>query len=317
MNINVESDENQLNQIEIESIIDLKNIDLNNIDLNQDKLYKIVPNVNTINFLFLYTLFNLIELHSEEINFIYNHSFIVDVKNYFIKLDDSIQKNAILLNLKIINELIYNYKKASENDLIKGDNQEDNKEEMEKIKQDTLGQLTINNLGISLKTIKSVYSETIINIFKNKIFQNYSNDENLLSYLCVKEMVIDEETINKINEVIDSNDFYQKYILCENDLSDLKNNNPKNFFMKINFLYLALTYILKNSSIFERSKFLLDTNEFFRIYDNQLLEYTFEKKFLDRLIKVKSIFKDNSFRTNPNSNSQREINISENYSDCF
>ena len=68
-------------------------------------------------------------------------------------------------------------------------------------------------------------------------------------------MVIDEETINKINEVIDSNDFYQKYILCENDLSDLKNNNPKNFFMKINFLYLALTYILKNSSIFERSKF--------------------------------------------------------------
>ena len=39
MNINVESDENQLNQIEIESIIDLKNIDLNNIDLNQDKLY--------------------------------------------------------------------------------------------------------------------------------------------------------------------------------------------------------------------------------------------------------------------------------------
>ena len=277
MNINVESDENQLNQIEIESIIDLKNIDLNNINLNQDKFYKIVPNVNTINFLFLY----------------------------------------ILLNFKIINELIYNYKKASENDLIKGDNQEDNKEEMEKIKQDILGQLTINNLEISLKTIKSVYSETIINIFKNKIFQNYSNDENLLSYLCVKEMVIDEETINKINEVIDSNDFYQKYILCENDLSDLKNNNPKNFFMKINFLYLALTYILKNSSIFERSKFLLDTNEFFRIYDNQLLEYTFEKKFLDRLIKVKSIFKDNSFRTNPNSNSQREINISENYSDCF
>lgn len=317
MNINVESDENQLNQIEIESIIDLKNIDLNNINLNQDKFYKIVPNVNTINFLFLYTLFNLIELHSEEINFIYNHSFIVDVENYFIKLDDSIKKNAILLNFKIINELIYNYKKASENDLIEGDNQEDNKEEMEKIKQDILGQLTINNLEISLKTIKSVYSETIINIFKNKIFQNYSNDENLLSYLCVKEMVIDEETINKINEVIDSNDFYQKYILCENDLSDLKNNNPKNFFMKINFLYLALTYILKNSSIFERSKFLLDTNEFFRIYDNQLLEYTFEKKFLDRLIKVKSIFKDNSFRTNPNSNSQREINISENYSDCF
>ena len=317
MNINVESDENQLNQIEIESIIDLKNIDLNNIDLNQDKLYKIVPNVNTINFLFLYILFDLIELHSEEINFIYNQSFIVDVKNYFIKLDDSIKKNAILLNFKIINELIYNYKKASENDLIEGDNQEDNKEEMEKIKQDILGQLTINNLEISLKTIKSVYSETIINIFKNKIFQNYSNDENLLSYLCVKEMVIDEETINKINEVIDSNDFYQKYILCENDISNLKNNNPTNFFMKINCLYLALTYILKNSSIFERSKFLLDTNEFFRINDNQLLEYTFEKKFLDRLIKVKSIFKDNSFRTNPNSNSQREINISENYSDCF
>ena len=64
MNINVESDENQLNQIEIESIIDLKNIDLNNIDLNQDKLYKLVPNHDTINFLFLYTLFNLIELHS-------------------------------------------------------------------------------------------------------------------------------------------------------------------------------------------------------------------------------------------------------------
>ena len=42
MNINVESDENQLNQIEIESIIDLKNIDLNNIDLNQDKLYHIL-----------------------------------------------------------------------------------------------------------------------------------------------------------------------------------------------------------------------------------------------------------------------------------
>jgi hypothetical protein len=83
MNINVESDENQLNQIEIESIIDLKNIDLNNI-------VKIVPNVNTINFLFLYILFDLIGLHSEEINFIYNHSFIVDVKNYFIKLDDSI-----------------------------------------------------------------------------------------------------------------------------------------------------------------------------------------------------------------------------------
>ena len=52
MNINVESDENQLNQIEIESIIDLKNIDLNNINLNQDKFFKIVPNVNTINFLF-------------------------------------------------------------------------------------------------------------------------------------------------------------------------------------------------------------------------------------------------------------------------
>lgn len=273
MNISFQSNKNQLNQIEIPSINDL-----NNIDLNQDKLYKIVPNVNTINFLFLYTLFNLIELHSEEINFIYNHSFIVDVENYFIKLDDSIKKNAILLNFKIINELIYNYKKASENDLIEGDNQEDNKEEMEKIKQDILGQLTINNLEISLKTIKSVYSETIINIFKNKIFQNYSNDENLLSYLCVKEMVIDEETINKINEVIDSNDFYQKYILCENDISNLKNNNPTNFFMKINFLYLALTYILKNSSIFERSKFLLDINEFFKNYENQLLEYTFEKK---------------------------------------
>ena len=150
----------------------------------------------------------MLEYHSEEINFTYNHFFIIDVKNYFIQLNDSIQTNTILINFKIIYGLICSYKIVTENDLIKGDNHGYNKEEMESIKKEILGQHKINNLEISLKTIESVYSDIIINIFKNRRFQNYLNDENLVSYLCAKDIVIDEETIDKIKEVIDTKDFY-------------------------------------------------------------------------------------------------------------
>ena len=91
------------------------NIERVNLLLQDADFIELKPNNLTLNKLINLTLL----LSCENNNFIYDHNFIIDAKDFlFKKSENKSIINRDPISLKIMKELIYNYKKFVENDFI-------------------------------------------------------------------------------------------------------------------------------------------------------------------------------------------------------
>ena len=93
---------------------------------------------------------------------------------------------------------------------------------------------------ISKKNIEEIYIEIIINFIKSNKFENYQEVDNILNELDFKNIFITNKMFKKLSTILNSKEDYIKcYII--NDPKDLYNDKI------INFYYILLNYIFKNS----------------------------------------------------------------------
>ena len=232
---------------------------------------KLTPSENfSLNYLFNLTLL----LTSENINFIYDDKFIIEAKKtLFNKKTNKNIINRDPIALKIMKELIYNYRKFLEDGLItppkKNNNDENSIENIEKEIDKMYKDLRINiNLPRNIFDLDIVKyrSLLLINSFKEKKFKDYIDMYNILVSLDIGYSCLDEETLSEIKSIINSELFMNDYLLTVDDYS---NDN------KINFLYFLLTYILNRTSDFENFTFISKTmqtlSELLQIYSKENL----------------------------------------------
>lgn len=163
---------------------------------------KLTPSENfSLNYLFNLTLL----LTSENINFIYDDKFIIEAKKtLFNKKTNKNIINRDPIALKIMKELIYNYRKFLEDGLItppkKNNNDENSIENIEKEIDKMYKDLRINiNLPRNIFDLDIVKyrSLLLINSFKEKKFKDYIDMYNILVSLDIGYSCLDEETYPK------------------------------------------------------------------------------------------------------------------------
>ena len=107
------------------------------------------------------------------------------------------------------------------------------------------------------KKIDVIYAEIIQSLIFQKKFEDYEFSNNILTQLELKSIDITSNIFNNIKNILDNknNNCISNYLISkESDLFDAK---------KINFYYILLYFILKNSVFVYEINFLLKTRIFF------------------------------------------------------
>ena len=232
------------------------NIERLNLLLQEEDFIELDQNIISLNNLINLTLL----LECENTNFIYDHNFIIAAKDFLFK--KSANKSIINrdpISLKIMKELIYNYKKFVENDFIPAPKNNYNDENsIENIEKEI--DKMYKDLRIDYKLPKNIFeldiikfrSLLLINSFKEKQFHDYIDMYNILVSLDIGYTCLDEETLSEIKSIINTESFMNDYLLTVDDYS---NEN------KINFLFFILTYVLNGTSDLEGFNFIIKTRE--------------------------------------------------------
>ena len=184
--------------------------------------------------------------------------------------NENINNIILIIIVKIIDDFIYNYKGF--------ENYDDDiyqkilfpiEEENKKIINNNihyLKQLNYNEKDIGKKNIDEIYLEAIIiPLIIEK--EDYKNAEILLESLDLKSMDITKEMKEKIYKILSSEQSLNKYIITED----------KKIERKINFYFLLLKYILKDSiDIYQISLFLISRKNILILikYDNFKLYFS-------------------------------------------
>lgn len=259
---------------------------------DNDKMIKINEESNNINFNFFYCLDNLITYDSEIINFIYSHNFINCAYEYFNIKQENDRK--IIIDLKIIYDLIDNYINGPENQNIEpiSDKLEELKEKVEKEYLDIFNnrkdivELFDLKDNINYVNIKKIYSKILINLFEEQKFEDYDYVNDILQSLEVDSNYVDSETIEQIKALINSGNFQNVFEITKDNCT-----NPK----IINFLYFLLVDILNGPSDLQNFAFLSKAKkifeEFFDIQNMKKLSLNLPVGLRKRFEKVIEIFK--------------------------
>ena len=236
-----------------------------------------------LSFLFYFDI--LIKFNSY-INYDYSYKDIVKINNIKDILKQNIINNKekneninniiLIIIVKIIDDFIYNYKGF--------ENYDDDiyqkilfpiEEENKKIINNNihyLKQLNYNEKDIGKKNIDEIYLEAIIiPLIIEK--EDYKNAEILLESLDLKSMDITKEMKEKIYKILSSEQSLNKYIITED----------KKIERKINFYFLLLKYILKDSiDIYQISLFLISRKNILKLikYDKFKLYFSDVEIFL-------------------------------------
>ena len=168
----------------------------------------------------------LIKDKEEIINYSYTFEYIKEIFNQ-AKNDNDNDKYSKLIISKIILELINNYKQLDEDEY--------NNEELEQIENKCnkiiSGNIIIfNELNINWnyedltkKKIDEIYSEIIIALIKNNIFENYEYTYNIIKQLDLESIDITNKMYEQILNILDNNkDIKNKYIISK--IEDLFND---------------------------------------------------------------------------------------------
>ena len=211
----------------------------------------------------------IIQIEEEiyEYSFIYYLSLLIkenkDIVNYdfgidFIKVIDEKNKNQKnelkkLLVSKIILDLIFNYMGAKtkvEKELIHI--KEKNTKYIENNKN------FFNNYNLNLKNIEEIslgklYLDIIIVLITNRKLENYDFAYDILIKLDLENIDINQNLFKELKNILDN----EKYI------NDYKMNGIEDFFVesKINFYYMLIKYIFKNSIFIYNIPLLYNTRK--------------------------------------------------------
>ena len=189
----------------------------------------------------------------EIVNYSYSLKFVNDIHQFNIKQEKKLTK---ILISKAINDMINNLEdreddeELCDNNLlnnIKNKNEEEIKNNLE-----IFNELNINiNFHEFLEVkIDYIYSLLINSLIKLNKFKDKKYIYDIIDQLDIENISITETIFDKLNEILNSNESYLKeYIIGkEEDLFDE---------VKINFYYILLQYILKNSIYIYQIPFLL------------------------------------------------------------
>ena len=221
------------------------------------------------NIAYLFYLNLLINADYNLLNYCYSFDFINKINNN--KRDEKNQYKSIIL-AKIVNELINNYKvldeydsdKEEELNAIQNENENIIKREISNLEEINLN---INYRDINEKSIDEIYSYIINSLIINENFQNYEYIYNILKQLDVENIDITQTMFEKLEKILNEK-YIKKYIIIKKeDFYDEK---------KINFYYIILKFILKNS-----------------IYIYQIAVLLNLKKLILKIIKYDNIIYDN------------------------
>ena len=214
---------------------------------------------NKKNLSYIFYLSLLIMENPNIINYSYKIDYIREINNEYKNIKDKYKSIVIS---KIILLLINNFdENKNEQELIKI------KEEREEIIKSNIYifkemNLDLNEDYIKTKKIDEIYIEIINALIKSKKIDDYNYTYNIINQLDLENINITKTMFNKISKIFDSND---NYIITKID--DLNNEN------KINFYYIILKYILKDTIYIYQIPSLLKTRNLIlkSLKSNQLL----------------------------------------------
>ena len=260
--INLKSVKNyyKLNNANIVKLLYLNRNSINNMLYNNDRLIALDEKEMEENISYFLYLSLLMRENQNTIN-ISNYSYTIE----YIKNLNKNQKNnnniyKKLLISKVILDLIKNYKAIDEYNRNSIEGEKIEKENIEIIKKN-LSWLEKLNLNFDEKYIKSknideIYIEIIQSLIFQKKFEDYEFSHNILTQLELKSIDITGKIFYNIKTILESknNNCIGNYLISkESDIFDVK---------KINFYYILIYFILKNSIFIYELNFLLKTRKF-------------------------------------------------------
>ena len=251
-----------LNEKEIMKFLFFNKNKIKNILFNEEEIVNIKINKNKKEFPYYFYLSLLLQENCSLINYVFPIDIITEL---FHIIEEQIKNNNnnVLQNLlmsKVIVELVNNYKLFDEY------NEEKEKAELENIEKSNRLYIQ-NNLQIFqkfdinfdvdvfiLKPIDKIYISIIISLIKNKKLENYDNIYMIFNQLDLESIQLTKKMFNEISDELNSNKDYINYYSI-NELDDLFVNK------KIDFYFILLKYILKDSFYIYNIPFLLKARE--------------------------------------------------------
>ena len=226
----------------------------------EEEIIFITSYENKKNLYYTFYLSLLIMENPSLINYSYEIDYIREINNEYKNIKDKYKSIVIS---KIILILINNYdenKNAQELIKIKEEREEIIKSNIIIFKEMNLD---LNEDYIKTKKIDEIYIEIIYGLIKSKKIDDYNYTYNIINQLDLENINITKTMFNEISKILDSNN--NEYIITK--VNDLNNEN------KINFYYIILKYILKDTIYIYQIPSLLKTRKLFlkSLKSNQLL----------------------------------------------
>ena len=223
----------------------------------KEKLVDLDP-IGTIKDLSCLFYLNLvIRENPNQIDYTYSIDLIKEINNLQKNNNDKIYQKLIIS--KIIIELIKNYKQT--------DNYipEKEKEILKNIKKENTDIIensikNLNEIGLKMtkediisknsKKLDEIYIDIIIELIKQRKFDDYKNIKEILNELDLKNIFITKKMFDELSKILNSNEKFIKDHMINNfdDLSNTEN---------INFYYVLFKNILKNSMYIYQNSYLL------------------------------------------------------------
>jgi len=212
-------------------------ITIDKFDLNLKSLYN------------LFYLDLLIMNNPDIINYIYSLDFIRNLNSFINKNNSGNQIQYIIL-LKVVNDLIKNYRGMDEYN----DNEENEDNELNEI-ESKIKNLIPDNLNIGLtkddifsQKIDIIYAQIIFHFLKLKNFKEFESE--IVNQMFLDNIYLTKDMLDKFCKLIDEGNKQDFIIEKIEDLSDIN---------KINFYYILLKDILKKSFFIYQIPFLYKT----------------------------------------------------------
>ena len=194
----------------------------------------------------------LIEEDSSITNYIYSIKYIKELNEQIKKINDDKNKD---LYIKIFLVLKENYEQAESEE---PEEAVETGDEIKKIKDTILNKFNIDNINdnnYKSKKIDGFYTEIILFLIENKKLEDYDYSYSIIKQIDLESIDITESIYKKIIEILDSNS------ICVKDYLILKEKDLFNY-KTINFYYILLKYILKDSIFIYQIELLLKVRKF-------------------------------------------------------
>ena len=246
----------------INQFLFFNNNKIHSILYKEEEVFKISENINLSE---LFYLSLLIGQNPETIDYSYSLEYIKLVYNELIKIENLKSIKKIILS-KIIISLIYNYKGEDEY------NEEEDSKELDMLEKNSKEIIDENmdifrELNIECKSseiydckIDNLYMEIILSLIKENRFDDYSFCKNIISQLDLENINITKSIYEGLCDYFKSNNLF----LDQYNISDLRDIKI------INFYYILIKYILKNSFYIYNIDFLFkNIKKIFRIINTK------------------------------------------------